>query len=130
VVGCYCSILLLWALGINTEITMIADLMILFMAFGCGFILIGYENHARIKGWPVGEWLSGDAPFMKVLSVITMLISLGLSFYLYSWWTPLLVFILGFIFGFIATQLLKSFVQFVAITGTVVGWVLCLVYVL
>jgi len=109
---------------------MIIDLLILIMAFGCGFILIGYEDHARMKGWPVGEWLSGGAPPMKILSVITMLISLGLSFYLYSWWTPLVVFLLGFIFGFIATQLLKSLVQFVAVIGTIIGWVLCLVYVL
>ena len=96
------------------------------MAFGCGFILIGYEDHAQMKGWPFGEWpfgewLSGDAPFMKILSVVTMLILLGLSFYLYSWWTPFLVFILGFIFRFIATQLLKSLVQFVVVIGTVVG---------
>jgi len=109
---------------------MIIDLLILIMAFGCGFILIGYEDRARMKGWPVGEWLSGGAPPMKILSVITMLISLGLSFYLYSWWTPLVVFLLGFIFGFIATQLLKSLVQFVAVIGTIIGWVLCLVYVL
>ena len=66
------------------------------MAFGCGFMFIGYEDHARMKGWPFGECLSGDAPFMKILSVVTMLILLGLSFYLYSWWTPFLVFILGF----------------------------------
>ena len=108
---------------------MVIDLIILIMAFGCGFILIGYEDHARLKRWPVGEWLSGDAPFIKILSVITMLLSLGLSFYIYSWWIPFVVFILGFIFGFIATQLLKSLVQFVAVIGTVIGWVLRLVYV-
>jgi hypothetical protein len=100
------------------------------MTFGCAFILIGYEDHAKMKGWPVGEWLSGDAPFMKTLSAITMLISLGGSFYLYSWWTPIIVFVSGFIFGFIATQVLKSLVQFVAVIGTILGWVLCLVYIL
>jgi hypothetical protein len=79
-----------------------------------------------MKGWPVGEWLSGDAPFMKISSVTTMLLSLGLSFYIYSWRAPLLAFVLCFILGFIATQLLKSLVQFVAVIGTIIGWVLCL----
>lgn len=109
---------------------MIIDLIILTVAFGSSFILIGYEDHARMKGWPVGEWLSGGAPFMKVLAIITMIISLGVSFYIYKWWTPFVVFIAGFIFGFIATQLLRSLVQFVAVIGTILGWVLCLVYVL
>ena len=103
---------------------MITDLIILIIAFGSSFILIGYEDHARMNGWTVGEWLSGAASPMKILSVITMLTSLGIAFDLYSWWTPIVVFIAGFIFGFAATQLLKSLVQFVAIIGTIVGLVL------
>ena len=118
------------ALGIKRGFGMIIDLIILTITFGCSFILIGYEDHARIKGWPVGQMLSGAVSPMKVFSIITMLISLGLSFYIYSWWIPIIVFILSVVFGFVATQLLKSLVQFVAVTGVAVGWVLCLVYVL
>ena len=108
----------------------IIDFVILVVTFGSAFILIGYEDHARMKGWPVGAWLAGDAPFLKILSVVTMLIALGVSFYLYRWWSPFIVLGLGFLFGFIATQLLKYRVQLVAVLGTVVGWVLCLTYVL
>ena len=108
----------------------IIDFIILVITFGCSFVLIGYEDNARMEGWPVGAWLTGDAPFLKLLAFGTMFIALCISFYLYSWWSPLIIFILGFLFGFIATQILKSKVQFVAVVGTVVGWVLCLTYVL
>ncbi len=108
----------------------IIDYFILVVTFGSAFILIGYEDHARMKGWPVGAWLAGDAPVLKILSVITMLTALGISFYLYRWWSLFIVFGLGFLFGFIATQLLKYRVKLVAVLGTVVGWVLCIIYVL
>ena len=108
----------------------VIDFIILVITFGCSFILIGYEDDAKIRGWPVVAWLSGDAPFLKLLAFVTVLLTLGVPFYLYSWWSPFVVLIVGFLFGFTSTQILKSKVQFVAILGTVVGWVLCLTYVL
>ena len=108
----------------------IVDFAILAITFGSAFILIGYEEEAINKGWPVGMWLSGDASWLKVLAFLAMIGTLGLSFYIYFWWSPVIVFGLGFLFGFIATQLLKQNVQFIAVLGTVVGWVICLIYVL
>lgn len=100
------------------------------ITFGSAFVIVGYEDHARVRGWPVGAWLSGDAPFLKIFSFVTMLIALGTSFYVYRWWSPFVVFVLGFSFGFVSSQMLKYRVQLVALLGAVVGWVLCLTYVL
>lgn len=102
---------------------------VLAVTFGSGFIAIGYDIQARSRGWPVGEWLSGDAPVMKIVAFVTMVGTLGISFVVFRWWSPIVVFGLGVAFGFFATQLLKSKVQVLAILGTVVGWVLCLFYV-
>lgn len=108
---------------------MIVSVIILTIAFGSAFVLIGYEHHARMNGWPVGQWLSGDASFLKILSVITMLLSLILAFMRIAWWGPIFIFILGFIFGFASTQLLKYNVQFIAVFGTVIGWLLSILLV-
>ncbi len=109
---------------------MFINFIILAITFGCGFIIVGYEVEARRNGWSIGQWMSGDASFMKIFAFITMVTSLGISFSLYEWWTPFVVFFAGFIFGFIASQILKSLVQVLAVVGAIVGWVLCLVYVL
>lgn len=109
---------------------MLIDFIILIVTFGCAFIVIGYENEARRNGWSVGEWLSGDTAFIKIFSVVTIIIPLGVSFSKYEWWTPIAVVLAGIVFGFIASQILKSLVQILAVIGAVAGWVLCLVYVL
>ena len=109
---------------------LLIDFIILSVAFGSAFVIIGYEDHARVKGWPLGSWLAGDAPFLKILAIVTMLTALGIAFYVYKWWSPLIVFVLGFVFGFFATGILKSRVQLFAIIGAVIGWFLCLTYVL
>jgi hypothetical protein len=112
-----------------TEKTII-DFTILSVTFASAFVIVGYEDHARMKGWPVGAWLVGGTSFLKILAFVTMLISLGASFYLYKWWSPIVVFASGFVLGFLASELLTYRVQIFAVLGTVIGWVLCLTYVL
>ena len=108
----------------------IIDYLILAFTFGSAFVIVGYEDEARERGWPVGSWLSGDAPPLKIIAILNMLLAIGLSFYIYKWWSPLVVLAVGFIYGFLASMILRYRVQFLALVGTVVGFVLCLVYVL
>jgi hypothetical protein len=112
------------------DTSMLVDFTILIIAFGSSFLIMGYEQHARMRGWPVGAWLSGDAPPLKFFGFLTMLLSLGVSFYVYPWWSPITVLILGVSFGFIASELLRQWVQFLAIFGSILGWILCLTVVL
>jgi hypothetical protein len=103
--------------------------LVLVATFGCAFLAVGYEDDARRRGWPVGTLLSGNAPWLKILAVIALLVSLAVSFYAFYWWTPLITAVLGFVFGLIATLTMGPKVQLLAIVGTILGWVLCLVYV-
>jgi hypothetical protein len=103
---------------------------VLVMTFGSGLVLIGYEDHARMRGWPVGALLAGDAPFMKLLAVVCMLSSVAISFFAFHWWSPLVVIALGFCLGFFASQLLKSWVQLPAMLGAIAGFILCPLWVL
>lgn len=109
--------------------TILLKYLVLIATFGSAFIAVGYEDDARKRGWPVGSLLSGSATWLKILAFIALLLTLGLGFHLFHWWTPLVVAVAGFLFGLIATQLMGAKVQFVAIAGTVLGWILCLTYV-
>lgn len=100
------------------------------MTFGSGVILIGYEDHARMRGWPVGTLLAGDAFFMKHLAVGCMLSAVAISFFAFHWWSPLVIIALGFCFGLLASEMLKSWVQLPAMLGAIIGFILCPLWVL
>ncbi len=103
---------------------------VLAMTFGSGLILIGYEDQARMKGWPVGELLSGDASFMKLPAFGCILSSVAISFFAFQWWSLFVTIGLGFTYGFLASQIMKSWVQFPAILGAISGFILCPLWVL
>jgi hypothetical protein len=109
---------------------LILKYLVLVLTFGSGFVVVGYEDHAEMKGWPVGSWLSGDTSLMKLLSVVCMLSAIVISFMVFSWWSPLVVILAGICVGFLASQLLKSWVQLPAIVGVAAGFVLCPLWVL
>ena len=104
--------------------------LVLVATFGCAFVTVGYEDEAIKKGWPVGSLLQGNAPWLKIVAVIALLVALGISFYVFSWWTPIVIAIAGFFFGLLATQIMAARVQVLAIAGTVIGLALCLLYVI
>lgn len=101
------------------------DFLILSITFGSGLVIVGYEDHARMKGWPVGEWFSGDAPPLKILAFTAMIVSLGMSFYFYHWWSPAVILALGSGIGFCASRALAFRVQGAALAGVLVGLILC-----
>jgi hypothetical protein len=103
---------------------------VLIATFGSGFILVGYEDHARMRGWPVGALLAGDAPPMKLLAFACMLVSVIVAFFSFSWWSPLVVIGIGFVAAFAISEVLKSWVQFLAMAGAVAGFILSLLWVL
>ncbi len=108
----------------------IIDFIIMSVTFGSGMVIGGYDDFARAKGWPVAERLSGGRSLLKIVSLLALFIALGVSFYAYRWWSPLIVLVCGFIYGFLSLVLLKQRVQALAALGVVAGLVLCFAYVL
>ena len=106
----------------------IIDYLVLSLTFGSAFLFLGYWEHAEVQDWQVPRWSADKMLFIKVLALITMLLSVGIGLYLYHWWSPFVIFILGSIYGFLATQLLGYRVVYLAITGIVAGWLLSPVY--
>ncbi len=107
----------------------IIDFAIMSVTFGSAFVVGGYEQYAAVRGWPASGRLSGGS-LLKLYSLAMLFVTLGISFYAYSWWSPLAVLFLGFTYGFLFLQILKHRMQVVAALGAVIGGVLCLVYVL
>jgi hypothetical protein len=97
---------------------------VLSFIFGSANIAVAYEIQARAQGWPIGRWLTGEGATTKTLAVASMIASLVIAFLRLHWYSPIVVIGVGFIFGLVATRLLKSTVQYLAILGTLLGWAL------
>ncbi|ELY1990400.1 MULTISPECIES: hypothetical protein [Vibrio] len=80
-----------------------------------------YENYAEPRGWSVGAWFSG-LTILVLASLITAFACLILSYTLYVWWTPILLFLIGSSLAqsFIASLKVKS--QAFAFVGLILGW--------
>lgn len=107
----------------------IIDLIILSLTFGFAFAAVGYEGYAQVRGWQVGERLAGSS-LIKAVALLMLFVVLVIAFNIYSWWTPLVVLLFGFIFCFLSLQILKERMQNIAIWGVIIGSVLSLTYVL
>ena len=90
---------------------------------------MSYDSMARPKGWPVGEILSKDASMPKIAAFITALWALVQSFLVFSWWSPLVILILGWFLAFFLTMSLKKNVQFVCIVGIFPALILTILYI-
>ena len=106
--------------------------MIGYIIFICSMTLalicISYDTMAKPKGWPTGEILSKDASMPKIAAFITALWVLGNSFIVFHWWSPILIFILGWVTAFILTMTLKKRVQLICIIGIFPALVFTILY--
>ena len=93
-----------------------------FAALTCTFgqILVSYESYARARNWPVGDAMSsswatflGGAAYAVVIKVLVVV----------AWWAPFVLALAAALFAFVLCQLLRSWVQIVALVGTSVGLV-------
>lgn len=83
------------------------------MAVSC----ISYDSMARTKGWSVGEILAKDASLPKIAAFVTAPWILVKSFMVFSWWSPIVILIVGWLLAFILVMMLRKNVQFVCIIG-------------
>jgi hypothetical protein len=92
-------------------------------------ICISYDSMARTKGWPVGEILYKDASLPKITAFITALWILGKSFMAFQWWSPVVIFIFGWILAFTLTMMFKKNVQLVGILGVYPALIFSILYI-
>jgi len=96
--------------------------LILTATFSFAFIILGYEQHARMNGWSVGELFSFGGTFHLISGFIAASVLVE-AFYLFSWWSPIAVLAGGFVAGLILSNVFKQNVQPISLIGTVVGWI-------
>lgn len=82
-----------------------------------GTMCIAYDGVARAKGWPVGSILSNAASIPKLAALVSVLWALGKSLWLFSWWSPIVIWLAGTFVAFVAMFLLKRHAQTPAIIG-------------
>ena len=79
--------------------------------------------------WPIGEILLSDASFLKGLSLITILWALGKSFFVFFWWSPIVVLALGWVLAFVITMGLKHQVQWLGVIGIYPAFIMTVLYI-
>ncbi len=103
---------------------------LLALTFGFAFTIVGYADYANAKGWPVGEWFRDSTSFANVFGFLGVIAAPIVTLWILPWWAVIIVLVGGFVFGLIATNVLKARVQIVALAGLVVCWVTNIFYVL
>jgi len=93
----------------------------LILTFACGFLAIGYAEHAAFKGWPCGEWLSRKDGYCVMTAGIACLVSLATAFYWFSWWSPIAVFAAGTAVSYLINVALGPGAQIPACIGPTLG---------
>jgi hypothetical protein len=91
--------------------------IIFIVSMAVSIVCISYDSMARAKGWPVGEILSNDESVPKIAAMISVLLTLGKSFMMFHWWSPLVILLCGWLLALILTMTLKKNVQFIGVIG-------------
>ena len=105
-------------------------LLVLTITFGSSYTMMGYEDHASTKDWPVVAWLSGYAQWVRLFSLVGLVGSGVIAFLIAQWWVADMVLLAGLLLSVSGVFLLKWRVQIIAVIGIVVGSLLSLTYVL
>ncbi len=92
---------------------------ILVLGFAFGFTVVGYEEHAAMRGWAVGEWFTGVG-FVKVFGFMVTLGAILLSLIVTPWWFVFVTLVGGFLIGFVLSELFRSWAQVIALAGSAV----------
>ncbi len=87
--------------------------------FSIPMICISYAEWAKQKGLPVGATLAKDASWPKVISLVFVLYLLIGSFLHLSWWSPIVVFLLGSVIAVTLMSIMGKWVQAVGTLGIV-----------
>ncbi len=88
------------------------------------WIIVAYAYYAKNRGWWISNMFISDTSMVKLIAYIALPCSAFASAYLGIWWEAIIVIILGLIVALLLTNLLRSFVQYIAVIGIITCWVL------
>ncbi len=89
---------------------------------------ISYPGFARAKRWPVGTILAADASIPKIVAFIAIAWALAKAFFVFQWWSPLMILPLGWLLAVALTLTLKRNTQALAILGAFPAYLLIVLY--
>ena len=96
-------------------------LFFLVVVVTCVQIIVAYETYARGRGLPVGTLFIGDASILKIISILVGIVALLGSFFLYRWYSPILILVISFTTGPILTNIFRDKVQIISVLGMIAG---------
>ena len=100
------------------------EYIIFILSMSISVICISYSLYAIGVGWTVGEILSKDDSIVKIVSFINGIWILIKTFLMFNWWTPIIIFLVGWALGFILIIIFKQKVQWIGIIGICPAFIL------
>lgn len=91
----------------------------LVLAGAGSFTLIGYYEHASMKGWPSGAIM--DKAWLKGAALLVFLVAIWKAWYLFTWWAALLVALAAVAVSFMGSVLLQWRIQIPAVIAMAIG---------
>ena len=82
-----------------------------------GLFCITYKSYAERQNWKIGKILFKDSNVFSATSVILLVYVLFKSLMGYSWWSPIIIFIMGFIISSFTIGMFREKSQIIAICG-------------
>ena len=108
---------------------MIIGLSIYTLTAACSWICLAYRGFAKNSNWPVIKPLQEDFSWPKLLAFASMAWACLRSIQTIGLWAPFVILIFGFFVAFIATFLMRSRIQVVAIAGLIAGSIGTILYI-
>ena len=103
--------------------------IILICSTAIGIICISYRDMAIPYRWPIGEILLSGISLPQILALTTIFWALGKSFFVFFWWSPILVLVLGFALAFLMTMIFRQLTQIVCVICIYPAFILAVNYV-
>jgi hypothetical protein len=81
------------------------------------WVVLSYDHYAKLKNWHISKWYEKNTSLIKIAGFISLPGSALASAYMFQWWTPFIVLIIGFCLAQLMTSIFKKNVQYIALMG-------------
>ncbi len=81
------------------------------------WVVLSYDHYAKLKNWHISNRYEKNTSLIKIAGFISLPSSALATAYMFKWWSPFIVLIIGFCLAQIMTSIFKKNVQYIALVG-------------
>ncbi|RZB30777.1 MAG: hypothetical protein SRB1_03057 [Desulfobacteraceae bacterium Eth-SRB1] len=81
------------------------------------WVVLSYEHYAKLKSWHISKSYEKNTSMIKIAGFLSLPGSALASAYMFQWFSPFIVLIIGFCLAQLMTSIFKKYVQYIALVG-------------